>query len=53
MLTILLLLVNNITITLVLDHTWEFINGMTILYLTYWNYSQVDVDLDNPMQYLG
>ena len=52
MLTILFLLVNTITLTLVLDRTCEFINGMKIPYSTYWTYSQIDVAFDNPMKYL-
>ena len=52
MLTILFLLVNTITLTLVLENTYEFINGMTIPYLTYWTYSRMDVSFSNPMQYL-
>ena len=35
------------------DRTYEFINAMTIPYLTYWNYSQMmDVSFASPMQYL-
>ena len=51
MLTILFLLVNTITLTLVLDCTYDFINGITIQYLTYWTYSQMDVTFANPIQY--
>ena len=50
--TILILLVNIIDITLVLDRIYEFMNKMTIPYLTYSVYSQMDVAFDNPMQYL-
>ena len=52
MLIIICLLVNSINLTLVLDHTYEFGNGMTIPYLTYWTYSQMDVAFTNPIQYL-
>ena len=52
MLTILFLLVNTITLNLVLDRTYDIINGMTILFLTYWNYSHMGVALGNPTQYL-
>ena len=47
-----ILLVNTITLTLVLDLPYEFINGTTIPYLTYWTYSPMDAAFANPMQYL-
>ena len=47
------LFVNTITLTLVLDRTYEFINGATIPYLTYWAYSLMDVAFTSPMQYLS
>ena len=43
MLTVLYLLVNTITCILAVNRTYEFINVMTILYLMYWTYSQMDV----------
>ena len=52
MLTILFLIFNTITLTLVLDHNCEFINGMKFLYLTYWTYSQMDISVANPTLWL-
>ena len=40
--TILYLLVNNINLMLILDRTYEFTIGMTILYLEYLTYDQMD-----------
>ena len=28
-----------------MEHTWEFIYWTTIIYLTYWNYAQMDIAL--------
>ena len=50
MLTILYIIVNTIILMMIVDCNYEFINGMTILYLTYLDYSQIDVDFANPMQ---
>ena len=43
MLTILYLLVNNKTIMLAVDRTYEFTSVTTIMYLTYWTYAQIGV----------
>ena len=43
MLNIYYLLVNDKTIMLSVDFNYEFTNGMTILYLTYYNYAHTDV----------
>ena len=53
MLTQLYMLVNTKTPMLVVEHTYECTSGMTIPYLTYWTYAQMDVCLVllNPMQY--
>ena len=45
-----ILLVDTITLNILLDRTYEFINGMTIQYLMYWTYSRMDVYFANPMQ---
>ena len=47
-----ILMVNTITINMVLDLTYEFINGMTIPYLKHCAYFHMDVDSAKPMQYL-
>ena len=48
-----ILLVNTITHTRVLDPTYDFNNVITIPYLTHWTYSHMDVAFANPMQYFG
>ena len=35
---------------LVVDPTHEFINGMKIPYLTYWNYDKLDVAFANTLR---
>ena len=39
MLTILYLFVDTKTLMLAADHNYKFTSGMTIRYLTYWNYA--------------
>ena len=46
------LLLNAITMNLVVDSTFEFIDMMTISYLTHWTYFQIDIAFTEPMQYL-
>ena len=43
MLTVLCLLVNTETIMLDVERTYEFSSGINILYLTYFNYANMDV----------
>ena len=50
MLTILYLFVNTLTLVMVMDRTYKFINGITILYLMYWDYYQMDAAFSDTMQ---
>ena len=45
------LFVNTITLMLVVDRRYDVINGMTILYLTYWTFAHMDVAFANHMQF--
>ena len=47
-----ILLVNTITHTRVLDPTYDFNNVITIPFLTHWTYSHMDVAFSNHMQFL-